>query len=67
MGLKKDYVGTIIIVEYNRKGDIYRKITLLDTFPGVNPTGLDAHDYSSADPQVLDITFRCDNWEEELA
>jgi len=67
MGLKKDYVGTIIIVQYNRAGDIYRKLTLLDTFPGTSPTGLDANDYSSADPQVIDMTFRCDNWDEELS
>ena len=67
MGLKKDYVGTMIIVEYNRAGDIYRKITLLDVFPTGAPTGLDAHDYGSADPLVMDMTFKCDHWEEEIA
>lgn len=67
MGLKKDYSGTIILVEYNRAGDIYRKVTLLDVFPGSNPTGLDARDYGSPDPMVIDITFRCDHWDEELS
>ena len=67
MGLKKDYVGTLIIVQYNRAGDIYRKLTLLDVFPATQPTGLDGNDYSSADPLAIDMTFRCDNWEEELA
>jgi hypothetical protein len=67
MGLKKDYTGTIIIVEYNRKGDIYRKITLLQCFPATPPTGLDGRDYNSADPLVADMTFRCDHWDEELS
>ena len=67
MGLKKDYVGTLIIVQYNRAGDIYRKLTLLDTFPATNPTGLDAGDYSSPDAQTIEMAFKCDHWEEELA
>ena len=67
MKLKKDYVGDIVIVEYNRAGDIYRKITLLDCFPATPPTGLDGRDYSSAEPLVADMTFRCDHWEEELS
>ena len=33
MGLKKDYVGSMILVQYNRAGDIYRKITFKDVFP----------------------------------
>ena len=33
MGLKKDYVGSMIIVQYNRAGDIFRKITCKDVFP----------------------------------
>lgn len=67
MGLKKDYVGDIIIVEYNREGDIYRKITLLDCFPTGQPTGLDSRDYNSPDPLVLDMVWRCDHWDEELS
>lgn len=67
MGLKVDYTGDMIIVEYNRAGDIYRKITLNDVFPTGNPTGLDGHDYNSADALAMDMTFRCDYWNEELA
>ena len=32
MGIKKDYVGTIVIVQFNRAEDIYRKVTLEDCF-----------------------------------
>ena len=66
MGLKKDYSGTIIIVQYNRKGDIWRKLTLFHVFPTGGVPLMDSLDYQSNDPATLDITFRCDYWEEEL-
>jgi hypothetical protein len=65
MGLKKDYVGTMIIVMYDRQGNIHRKLTLLDCFPMGNPGAMDAFDYTAADPIALDMTWRCDNWIEE--
>ncbi len=67
MGLKKDYTGTLIIVQYNRKGDIFRKLTLYHVFP-INGVPLsDSLDYGSAEPVALDITFKCDHWDEELS
>jgi hypothetical protein len=66
MGLKKDYVGTLIIVEYNRKGNIYRKLTLKDTFITGQLTGLDGHDYNTAEPLTITAVFRTDHWDEEL-
>lgn len=66
MGLKKDYTGTIIIVQYNRVGDIYRKIVLKHAFPTGTLQGVGDYDYSSADPVTLSITFRSDHWDEEL-
>jgi len=65
MGLKKDYVGTMIIVMYDRQGNIHRKLTLLDCFPMGQPGAMDAFDYGAADPLVIDMTWRCDNWIEE--
>ena len=66
MGLKKDYVGTIIIVQYNRAGDIFRKLTLLDVFPTGAPVPFDALSYDANDPMTMDFTIRCDHWTEEL-
>ena len=65
-GLKKDYVGTLVIVQFNRAGDVYRKVTLEDCFitSGIGFTG--SLDYSSAEPATLEITWRCDVWAEEL-
>jgi len=65
MGLKKDYVGTMIIVMYDRAGNIHRKVTLLDVFPTGGVPFADGLDYGAQDPITLDMTFRSDNWTEE--
>ena len=66
MGLKKNYVGTMVIVQFNREGDIYRKITLDDCFitSGLPLTG--TLDYSAPDAAELEVTWRADVWAEEL-
>lgn len=65
-GLKKDYVGQLVIVQFNRAGDIYRKVTLQDCFisSAVNP-GTD-FDYANGEPQTMDVVWRCDTFAEEL-
>jgi hypothetical protein len=67
MSLKKDYVGTLIAVFYNRAGDIYRKVTCQDIFPIGEFGGMGDYEYTSSDPMALTLTFRCDHWVEELA
>lgn len=66
MGLKKNYVGTIVIVQFNREGDIFRKVTLDDCFitSGIGFTS--ELSYESADPAALEISWRADVWSEEL-
>ena len=66
MGLKKNYVGTIVIVQFNREGDIFRKITLDDCFITSGLGFTDALDYSAADVQTLEITWRSDVYAEEV-
>ena len=65
MGLKKDYVGSMIVVQYNRAGDIFRKITLKDVFPTGQPDFVDELSYETPDPVELTMTYRCDHWLEE--
>lgn len=67
MGLKKDYVGSIIVTQYNRAGDIFRTVTLEDCFISSGIPFLEGGDYSDAAPQTLAITWRCDAFKEELA
>jgi hypothetical protein len=65
MSLKKDYIGSLIIVEYNRAGDIFRKITCKDVFPTGQPDFTDELNYDTPDPVELTMTFQCDHWVEE--
>ena len=67
MGLKKDYVGTIVVVQFNRAGDIYRTVTLEDSFitSGLPFTG--DLSYETTEAQALEVAWRCDTWKEVLA
>ena len=65
MGLKKDYVGSMIVVQYNRAGDIFRKITLKDVFPTGQPDFVDELSYENPDAAELTMAYRCDHWVEE--
>jgi hypothetical protein len=65
MGLKKDYTGSVVIVMFDRQGNIHRKVTLLDTFPTGSLAAFDTLDYNSPEPLVLDVTWRSDNWIDE--
>jgi hypothetical protein len=67
MGLKKDYVGTLVIVQFNRAGDIYRTVTLEDCFITSGLAFTTELSYETTDPQQLEVTFRCDTWKEVLA
>jgi len=66
MGLKKNYVGTIVVVQFNREGDIYRKVTLDDCFimSGIGFTN--DLDYGAPEPATLEVTWRSDVYAEEL-
>lgn len=67
MGLKRDYVGTIVIVQFNRAGDIYRTVTLEDC-QITSGLGFTAElNYETADAATLEVGFRCDAWKEVLA
>jgi hypothetical protein len=66
MGLKKDYVGSMVVVQYNRKGDVFRKITFKDVFPTGQPTFTGELNYETADPSMVNMKYRSDYWIEEL-
>jgi hypothetical protein len=65
-GMKRDYVGSGIIVQYNRDGSIYRKIVLQDTFPtGQLQVGGDLA-YDNYEAAEATIQLRSDCWDEQL-
>ena len=67
MGLKKDYVGTIVIVQFNRAGDIYRTVTLEDCFITSALPFTNDLSYESPEPAQLEVTWRCDTFKEVLS
>lgn len=65
-GLKKDYVGTIIVTCFNRKGDIFWQRTFHDCVPtgDIPELGLD---YGSGDGISFDgLAWKSDWWEENI-
>lgn len=67
MGLKKDYVGTLVVVQFNRSGDIYRTITLEDCFITSGLPFTTELSYETTEAQALEVTWRCDTFKEVLA
>lgn len=66
MGLKKNYVGTLIITQFNREGDIYRTLTYEECFITSGVT-LGDNDYADAEAKTIEIVWRSDVAKEELA
>lgn len=64
-GLKKDYVGTIIIESFAANGDIYWVRTLKNAWPKGELSTIGQNDYSSSDPVKLEQTFVADWYEED--
>lgn len=65
-GLKKDYVGTIIVTNFNRKGDVFWRRTFHECFPTGDIPELTA-DYSDGSIVSLEgITWVSDWWEENI-
>ena len=64
-GLKKDYVGTIIVTNFNRKGDIFWQRTFHECWPMEDIPELTA-DYSGGETQALEFKWKSDWWEENI-
>lgn len=65
-GLKKEYAGSMVIVEYNRDGSIWRKIVCADVFPTGQMTGMGERNYDNVnDANELTVNFMCDVWDEK--
>lgn len=65
MGLKKDYADAkIIVVQYNRVGDIHWERTFHDCFVTEDLPALDTLEYATGDPAELVAKFRSDYFTE---
>ena len=66
MGLKRNYVGTLIVTEFDRPGNVYRKVTLEDCFITSGLPFNGEEDYSNSEPQTMEVTWRSDVYGEQL-
>ena len=64
-GLKKDYSGSMVIVEYNRDGSIWRKVTCINVIPE-QPQGLNDDNYDNGnEAKEVTILFDVDCWDDQ--
>lgn len=65
-GLKKDYVGMIIVQNYTRDGNIFWQRTFHDAFITGNIPALELSYDGGEKLDLTSVTFRCDWWEEAM-
>ena len=66
MGLKKDYVGSMVISVFNKQGDVFRRISLNNCFmtTGLTPMGLS---YESGETlYTLSTSWKSDYWQDQF-
>ncbi len=62
MGLKRDYVGSVVVSVFNKQGDVFRRITLNNCFL-VEPLNSMELSYDSGDAlYTVDTTWKADYW-----
>jgi hypothetical protein len=67
-GLKKDYVGTIIVTNYNRAGEIFWRRTVHNAFiKGDSLKMLAEMNYEDSELETLSIDFKGDYFSEAIA
>lgn len=62
MGLKRDYVGSMVVSVFNKQGDVFRRITLNNCFlvEPITPMNLS---YDTGDAlYTIDTTWKSDYW-----
>ncbi len=66
MGLKRDYVGQIVVSIFNKQGDVFRRITLNNCFL-IEPLTPMTLSYDTGDSiYVLDTTWKSDYWQDQF-
>ena len=65
MGVKRDYVGTMVISVFNKQGDVFRRITCKDCFP-TSPLSVMELDYQATDIYNVNMTWAVDYWDDQF-
>lgn len=65
-GLKKDYVGTIIVTNFNRNGDIFWSRTFHSCIPSGNMPAFDLAYDAGEKLEITGLAWRSDWWTENI-
>ena len=63
MGIKSDYVGSMSISIFNKRGDVFRRIRIPSCFPSEAINAMDL-DYEQATIYSVTTIWVCDYWED---
>lgn len=63
MGVKSDYVGSMVISIFNKQGDVFRRISIPSCFISEDLKQMDLT-YESGDIYVLNASWKADYWED---
>jgi hypothetical protein len=66
MGIKKDYVGSIVVSIFNKQGDVFRRISLNNCFltANINPMNLDYN--AGENLYTLETSWKADYWQDQF-
>jgi hypothetical protein len=61
MGLKKDYVGSMVISIFNKQGDVFRRVSIPSCFLSEAIPAMDL-DYEQVTNYSIGVSWICDYW-----
>ena len=66
MGLKKDYVGSMVVSIFNKQGDVFRRITLNNCFLNADLNAMDLRYDAGETLYVLSTSWKSDYWQDQF-
>jgi hypothetical protein len=64
MGLKVDYVGSLLISIFNKRGDVYRRIRIPSCFITTPITAMELDYDNGSNIYTISLNWKCDYWED---
>jgi hypothetical protein len=66
MGLKKDYVGSMVVSIFNKQGDVFRRISLNNCFLSANINAMDLNYTDGETLYTLETSWKADYWQDQF-
>lgn len=66
MGLKKDYIGSMVISIFNKQGDVFRRISLNNCFMTTGLNAMDLNYDAGETVYTLATSWKADYWQDQF-